>query len=507
MPLFSRSFILGTILPFVLTACGGGGGGGGGGEGGDGNANGIGEFFKIEPNAFDIFLDHGLSPADENPDTGILKVFDGNNDGFPDLLHVANYFRLNYSGNGIAYSTMNYYENNTQGKFINKTIQIFGTNELSASPRKIKFLDINSDGLDDIFFASNREDGRSYDQVAQNIEAQNDIFISNPDGTYTKFEVGISAWSHDVQIGNIDSDSNVELIDGNFTLGTKVYDISTDGTWSDTTSQVQDASFFTATTNSLAAYSNDVCLDTISEAPAPNNLQMAYYTGDCNGSFTYVAQYGPTFTTFSVPGEVWNGDPVVFEVADISGKWITGMGLDWSHAGDFDNDGDIDVLYIIGAAEALQSEITNNYIVEGSGPTYTLITLLKNTPTGFQEVANPVINFPTDLQLYWATFADVNGNGYLDMVVDNPQGWRNGYGLNDVVFLNKGDGGFVKLDVDIANGNIIDDNLSVVPIDVNQDGIMDFVLRNRCIKMSPGCQPSDENPFELIIGIKHLPLP
>ena len=146
------------------------------------------------------------------------------------------------------------------------------------------------------------------------------------------------------------------------------------------------------------------------------------------------------------------------------------MGQDWSHSDDFDKDGDVDLLYILGATEALDSEIANDYIVEGSGPTYTLIVLLKNNLSGFDVIVNPVNNFPTDLNLYWATFSDINGNGYLDMVVDNSQPWANGYGLNDVIFTSNQDGTFSKLDIVLATGDIIDQFSSVTPIDVNKDG-------------------------------------
>lgn len=461
-------------------------------------------YFRLDLNGFDQYLDHSAAPADQTSDTGIMKVFDGNGDGYPDLLHVASYFRWNYTGNGPGYTTLNYYENNKQGQFINKTMEVFGTNEYPASPRKIKFLDINGDGIEDIFFASNREDGRTEDINTNNIGAENDIFLSQPDGTYKNINVGISAWTHDVQIGNFDSDNAIEMIDGNFTHGNRVYDLTSDGGWSESTIDVNSPSVFSAITNELANFNSDNCLDTVSPDAYPNFQQMAFYTGDCNGNFKLAGKFGPNYLTFQVPGEAWNGDPAVFEVAEIDGKWISGMGQDWSHSEDFDKDGDVDLLYILGATEALDSEIANEYIVEGSGPTYTLIVLLKNNLSGFDVIVNPVNNFPTDLNLYWATFSDINGNGYLDMVVDNSQPWANGYGLNDVIFASNQDGTFSKLDIVLATGDIIDQFSSVTPIDVNKDGIMDYVLRNMCIKSTANCSPAYENPFRLLIGVRNL---
>jgi hypothetical protein len=457
------------------------------------------DYFSIVENGFDTYLTHSLAPNNSDTNDGILKVINQNNDGYPDLLHTSFHARGGYDGNDQSYAVINYYENNKMGGYVNKTIQVFGTQDTDTTTRKIQLLDINNDGKEDIFLANSREDGRLSANII-NVISPNNAYISQPDGTYQKLTVGDPAWSHDVRIGDIDSDGIYEFIDGNFTIPTRVYDIHTDGSWSDTTDQTVNAIAFVGGDNAMADFNGDGCLDAFSNSAYPKNENKSFYLGDCSGGFTLEQEYTAGYTKFTVPGIAWTGEQSTFNVIDINGLWVGGINTFWSHAADFDNDGDIDILYALDSFYISEEEKNNNFITEGGEGVFTELILMKNSPSGFKIVNNPISNFTSELNILFTTFADINGDGYLDMVVDNHNGSRDGLGLNDVIFLNKGNGEFEKLDVVLAEGEIIDRYTNVVPVDVNQDNFTDFILRQPCMTCS------GDAPFLLLLGKKKLPI-
>ena len=490
------------IISFSLVACGGGSGSGsGGGDSGDASDSGlISEYFSLSENAFDQYLSHSRKPDDNAPD-GILKVFDGNGDGYPDLYHTAIYNINGMSANGESFVTINYYENDGTGRFQNKTIQKFGSQDTDVAARRVKFFDINNDGIEDIFLASNREDGRLIS--GGNANSTNHVYISQADTTFKKFEVGTPAWTHDIVIGDFDNDGIVEFVDGNFTPGNRVYDVNPDGTWTDTTVDVTNVDAFNAANMIMHDFNGDGCLDAFSTTPWPRHQNKSLYFGDCFGMFVLEQEFNLGFGTFDVPGIAWNGDPTIFTVVEINGQWLAGISNAWSLAADLDNDGDLDILYETDGILVNEEDKNNNFIDNSDSieeELHTQIVLLRNTPTGFERVNTPIADYPSKLPLFWATLVDLNGNGYLDLVIDNHAIGQNSLDLNDAIFLNKGNGEFEKLGISIAEGEIIDLYRRAIPLDANQDGIMDFVLRD--------FRPvGNDEPFRLLLGKQNLPDP
>jgi hypothetical protein len=459
-------------------------------------------YFSVVENGSDFFLDHSDAPdgaeGEDGPGPGIMKVFDGNGDGYPDLIASSTYLQIATESDADSFDTLNYYEYDpTDGKYKNKTIEKFGSNTFGAFVRKIRFADINVDGIDDIVFSSNREDGRLSAPANSNMGASNDVFISNQNGGFSNFKVGEPAWSHDVGIADIDNDGVFEILDGNYGPSTRIYDISADGSWVETTSQTNHPLAHDANSTSLADFDGDGCIDTFATRQWPETQDRSYYNGDCAGGFNLSTHFEFEPSPFSYPYKAWNGDLGETLVIDINGDWFAGMGNFWSHAADFDNDGDIDVLYVTETYAVTSQERSDNLIIE-DGDAVNHLFLLRNTGSGFEKISNPIENYPPDLQLYWSTVADVNGDGFLDLVVDNASWWLNEYGLNDVIFLGEGDGSFSKNNVLLASGSLIENNKNVTPLDFDQDGIMDFVIRNQC----PDCS---NDPFILLKGKKKIP--
>lgn len=461
------------------------------------------DYFELVENAFDVMFDGITTPEGGGPGyPGVMKIFDRNGDGYDDILYIASSFRWEYTGDGQSYSVMNYWENSGAGSFVNKTVELFGTESLDVAVRKVRFFDINSDGVLDILLTSNREDGRrAIGNPTTNMEASNVTYISKPDGSYETFMVGVPAWTHHAEIFDIDYDGVLEVIDGNYTNRPTIYDLMPDGTWSDTSSEHQTdiRDVFNANDMALADFSGDNCVDSISNSPDPDSAGKGYYIGDCLGGFTLEESYPITSDFSTMPGQSWNGDLSNFMVADIDGQLVAGLANYWSHAADFDNDGDMDLLFATETTKITEEEIENNLYIEG-GEKLTHLTLLKNN-AGTLEKVTALSGGLTNIGLYWARLVDVNADSYLDLIVDDHNGWDNSANFNDVIFLNKGDGTFVKNSATLISGEIPNSLKSSVPIDFNNDGIMDFIIRKPC---TANCLSES---ISLLKGTQHLPTP
>jgi hypothetical protein len=456
-------------------------------------------YFKIVNKPFDVMFDGVVTPEGGDPSyPGIMKIFDRNADGFDDILYISGSFRSGYTGNGQSYGVMNYWENSGAGAFVNRTAELFGGASMNVSTRKVRFHDINSDGFMDLLLANNKEDGRTHS--GDSMDVSNIVYISKPDGSYNLFMVGVPAWTHHAEMFDIDYDGVIEVIDGNYTQGLRIYDLMPDGIWAETSSEYPNREdVFDANDTILADFNGDNCVDSISTRKHPDTTERTYHIGDCSGGFTFVEHYSIVSSVSTMPGRAWNGDLANFSIADIDGQLFAGIANFWSHAADYDNDGDIDILYAAETTKVTDEEIANNFYIEG-GEVVTHLILLRNN-AGTLEKMTALPGGLDNIGLYFARVVDVDGDSYPDLVIDDHHGWNNTANINDVIYYNKGDGTFVKNTVEIISGEISNSLKSTVPIDFNNDGIMDFVIRKPC---TDNCLSES---IMLLKGTKALPRP
>jgi hypothetical protein len=468
------------------------------------------DYVRLIPEAFDPFINHSQMSTLPGP-VGTVKALDHDGDGDPDLVVTGWWFwgdDATQTQTSPSRSVINLFTNDYDdlGVFNNDTSKLGGA-DLDAFVRRIKIRDINSDGVDDILLVANREDGRSTATPA-NVSASNILYISGSQGTaYTKAAVGEPAWSHDGDIADIDDDTSPEFIDASYYNDgdpgnpTRIYDITDfiTPTLSDTTASVTSATYFNANLMNVSDFSGDGCPDliTVSNGSSfPDGITLKYYQNDCHAVFT---QQGSDIlpsgysSTMPVSGETWTGNATTWDVIDIGGTWYAGFSVFWGEAADFDGDGDLDFLYAMDSFKVPADEQSNNYIIEGNGPTNTRLFLLKNNGSGFDLVADPVANYPSEVQLYWSHIADLNGDSCPDLVVD---GYTN-TSVNDSIFINDCDdsGNFSKNTVQLVSSELASNYKNMTPMDVNGDGIMDYVLRNLSLT---------DAPLQLLIGKQHL---
>jgi hypothetical protein len=194
------------IIFTLLSGCGGGGGGGVTLNTPTTISGGNTQLFSEVPNAF--------------PDlTYAYKFFNINSQNFASVVQS---FRLDIKGSNQAIfgmamqkgtdnwqgkvtdpcqSKIFLFKINNLGNFQDVTDQMIeGTTDLGGCIRKAKRFDINGDGITDIIFAVNEEDGRSA-AMGSTFIAQMAALVSLPNGRYSIVKFGDLNWYHSIGAG------------------------------------------------------------------------------------------------------------------------------------------------------------------------------------------------------------------------------------------------------------------------------------------------------------------
>ena len=360
--------------------------------------------------------------------TYVALTADVNKDGLPDLVTVQSDGTLNISlnpgGGNLGKFAVTYTNTSTVASF---PYAVYATSN-----------DLNGDGYPDI-------------EVLDVYNNAIDIYMNKKDGTFADAAVypvtlnsGGTFYSDGggAVFGDVTGDGNVDMIvtcfnfDPNFqlpttTLSVEVFPGNGDGTFADPQPE-QDYNFNGQVASSvgqtlLADMNKDGNLDLVIEAtgPPPTIPQTAFVSvlkGDGKGAFS--------------------GFPTDFPANGVSMTPAENV-LGSLYAGDVDGDGDPDVLFAVPDG--------NLYLALGAGD-------------GSLGAPKPVLT-----NLFYSgvfNFADVNGDGKLDMVAYN--------GQYVSVYTGKGDGSFNTLPTPpVATGQTGDEQ--PMPADFNGDGTLDLV--------------------------------
>jgi hypothetical protein len=416
------------------------------------------------------------------------KTFDRGNDGYEDLLLVTGY----YVPLGVtttaepAKQAITYFENNN-GVFFDKTEDFFGKREVNYWARRIIFPDINKDGIPDIIFGSNNEDGRSFATNKDTLTSPLNLFLSTNTGSYKRSEIGYSIWTHDVSAADIDNDGIIEVVDAGFWIHSKhgktpwnatyIYELHPDGNWNEDARYSAEANadrrIMSALEHDFHDYDGNGCLDLVSVAPHPASTEFVHYKNDCNGHFSQVDSFPLGAPMFTMPGKSWNGDEVEFLVAEINGEWVAEITIYWSTTLDVENDGDLDVIYAIVGFKVPEEDRQANYLDQPRSiehkTQYQEFFLLRNDSGSFVRQDSPILEFPNGVKAYWSHSKDVNADGLIDLVFVD---WD--IRLKQAVYVNRGDGTFEPQPF-LKQGQTSIAFPNIVPTDYNADGIMDYI--------------------------------
>lgn len=167
------------------------------------------------------------------------------------------------------------------------------------------------------------------------------------------------------------------------------------------------------------------------------NIGLVFEDFDGDGNLDFYYRFGATINSIN-----WGKGDYTFSTTSSTSPDFS---FDLLTSGDIDNDGDIDVLGFNGNNSKMQVMVNNGDRSFDAGGTYSGITS------------------STFVYAYYPSTADVNGDGYLDVIVPSSTGFQ--------ILINDGDGTFAS-PVTYLTGNY--DLQSVQVFDYDGDGNLDL---------------------------------
>lgn len=344
--------------------------------------------------------------------------------------------------------------------------------------RKVSVGDFNGDGHDDLALATNYEDGRTTTDPLTNAAPQ--VLLVSGGGRLSLVDLGMTVWGHNLAAGDLNSDGRDDLILGGFTLpegapsGTARFFQQADGSMSPPDYMLD----FSGIASVVGDFDGDGVAELVDFAGDSTvyglRLTQLSPSGELLGS---TVEYEHAIRTES--GEGWNGPSTFSIMLDNNGNEFVDLGWEDLKVADIDGDGRDDIvagrggfdLHYVDGVLTQTGSVTHNEFnfyseVDGNLVRSPNITIEGWTPSRFG---------PLEFELL-----DWNGDGHIDLFVewtyDTPTDPRTGARI----YLNDGAGHLYRLkqsylpDTRTSDGNY---NKALVPMDANEDGIMDLLVR------------------------------
>lgn len=301
------------------------------------------------------------------------------------------------------------------GTFVDQTTTyIVGPADLGACSRKSVVADVNSDGFQDVAFATNQEDGRSGEVWAQN-EALSAVLVSRPDGRYAVETFGQPNWGHSIDVG-YDAAGKPFVAAAGFSRPSQVFQRAANGAWLDISSgfPATNAATFLFSSSGAAATSDQL----IQPGMHPDIMDIGGAYRDPSGTWHTVANlriFEPVGTINVIP---WNGSVQQDFVYPVGKEYFTFGG--YSESCGFTLSPGAPVMTILkldagvipgGYTEPDQvihnDDITWNQFLFG-------FRLVEGT---LQQASLPIAGEQTVFNGNFFRCRDVNGDGYMDITV------------------------------------------------------------------------------------------
>ncbi|MFT5833502.1 MAG: putative repeat protein (TIGR01451 family), partial [Cognaticolwellia sp.] len=313
-----------------------------------------------DPNSVFAKVDNALVGLDSQEDNWSTAFGDYDNDGSVDL------FLVNYSTNGLN----QLYHNNGDGTFTKVTSGNPIVTDIASSTSAV-WGDYDNDGDLDLY-------------VSNNIGSKNFLYRNEGNGNFVSILndpiVNYTGYSHGAAWADYDNDGYMDMFVSDYfsTRFNKLYHNNGDGTFTEITSSpiVTDASF--SVSAAWGDYDNDGDQDLF--VPNTNDENNFLYRNEGNGQFS----------------KITTGD-----IVNDGGKSV---GASW---GDYDNDLDLD-LFVSNAGEQ------NNFLYQNNGNgTFTKITSSIVTMDGGNSHGSAWGDYDNDGDIDLLVSNDANGNNFL----------------------------------------------------------------------------------------------
>jgi len=414
--------------------------------------------------------------------TSLVVPLDLNYDGRQDLL--VHYFCNDFDGSVAPEPTLNalmVYISEPDGSFTVGNKKTFGAEQISlgGATRNFASGDFNNDGRMDIVFAVNWEDGRPHLNF-DSWDAEQAVVLSNESG-YSIERVGKPIYGHG--IGIVDNGLGYQDILTGLRNDWGGYDVAV-LRW-----QGAEAKYVTQNYPQIEGGL------TFGGVPSDaDGVLGGIYNGTDNGGIDYFKKIGGRWQESNAGGMervrvdtatwvTWNGDPGLFRVTELEGKYYNNLGI-------------VDSCYLPGTPELpgyIVGKFTGWYLGESydeNGTYYEMeqpiinkLVFFEVGESGVTRIDTPFSEeYPDDFFNFF-TCRDLNQDGLPDIAVHNQTGnvaqmSQPFSGGAPRTYLRKSDGTFAVLDTSLFPKGEEDGTQLGIYADINGDGLEDLILYN-----------------------------
>lgn len=354
---------------------------------------------------------------------------------------------------------------------------------LGGASRKYVVRDVNQDGYEDYFFATNWEDGRLADDPKTNA-APPALLMSDGLGRYEVVNLGRRGWGHAVAVVSLDSGA-YDYVFAAFSDDSQVFryedgefrDVTTDypselGGWATSVLAIDGVS----RTDYLAGS------DSISNGDFFNDV-VRFYSIDASGHLTEL-----NYAEIEKEGEVdfisWNGTAGQITVIDHNGTLYLDGALETYCT--FRSPSDPLVSLLAGKMNAYQLKsgepvVIGSDIGDAELDNVNFLTFFAYDSSGVYPIQSPIVDEEILVNYNFYDCRDINGDALDDILVYGfTQPWRNSrvdQAGKPILYLNDGKGSLVWEDLSSWPGysrrNV---SLQSLMHDINNDGVEDLLL-------------------------------
>ncbi len=417
-------------------------------------------------------LSKDFSKSVESGDSQILPLGSGDfsGDGIPEIVYGIQYWNLKKGSN-----IKPIFLTNTPGKGFSLFKPIMDIVPYTGAPRSSVIEDFNGDGVNDIFIADHGVDWEPYPGY------QNSLILSAPNGKFINATSNLPQlldFTHGVTSADIDSDGDIDLFvtQAGVEVNVPHYFLRNNGKGRFTKvpdGQLLDRDFSYISWKPDNKRRNFYYTPGLEFVDDDDKLDLILLSGKLEGDDNNRIIFGSN-SGFK------KSDALELQPGRF-GKESAGYNYLLT---DIDNDGDNDILIL---------HVTRNLLIEPSHLGIDLQVLIQEKNRKFVDKSNfyfPGITFDYGTWNKSLNLIDINNDDKKDIVllamhgIDDPSKQQIGSQIPPKVFIRQDDGSFRPLNNDLLTGGEKYTLAGIRPIDIDNDGDIEFVAHKDFYKDS-----------------------
>lgn len=362
------------------------------------------------------------------------------------------------------------------GNYSDVTKQILGSDYISLGGVPVTYVkhDFNKDGYEDVVFAINYEDGRTYNINGDQVKSQNTFLTSKKDGTYSITRLGTVAWNYQLrtvenEFGNLDV---LSLPIGSNPL-TNLYRY-TDSGWVVHAENYSNNIFYGAESIVLSKNNGYTNNNLVVSKTQGSNFGFELFEKNLNWQSIDTHIFG---TTIDIPWISWNGSLSTVKYMRYQSKDYVSMNFEKMCETKLQDNDNYTSLVVLMTAREVINGYNGQLLDESSNTTLKHVgkIIILNVSKGKFEIIN---SFDLSENIAPATHGieckDINNDGNSDITIQN-------YAFNTeptpIVLLGNGSGQYSRVLQNIfSNLNSYKNNLAGFVIgDITGDGLIDYL--------------------------------